>query len=97
MTELNTLELATVSGGTTKTTGTSATTTTDATTQALTNITSSLNDLKSNQNKGGLDTTTAMCLGLMMSQRSQPAQSSTIIASGGGCGGGGFFRSVTRW
>ncbi len=94
MIELNTLELATVSGGTTKTLGTSAAASVDSATQtALTNITSSLDSLKGNQNKGGLDTTTAMALGLMMSQRNQ-SSSQTIIAGGGG---GFFHSSVTRW
>ena len=69
MKTLTTNDLANVSGGASKN---------SEVTTALTSIQSSLKDLGSQKNSGGMDGTTMLMLGLMMSQRNQAP---TVVAA----------------
>jgi len=75
---LNLSELVTVTGGA----GSSSASTPDVS-ASLATIQTSIKDLASTkQSAGGLDTTTALCLGMMMSRQNQ-SSNTTVIAGGG--------------
>ena len=74
---INPSDLVTVAGGA----GTTSASSPDVS-ASLATIQSSIKDLASTkQSSGGLDTTTAMCLGLMMSRQNQ-GSNTTVIAGG---------------
>jgi hypothetical protein len=72
-------DLNTVTGGT----GSSSTKQSAAIEQSLAGIKTSLADLGSKKKEGGMDSTTMMCLGLMMANKNKQQSNNTVVAGNG--------------